>query len=762
MSSWTRVIWMTFVAVFSAADTCLSLDQFLIEHQRAVSINPGEVDFSIRFKGNKDRFRQGEIIQVELSFASTAKDKYQLDGAQYDRSGRLEIDSYHLDPSDGASDPLHDRQAGGIMGGIRSAPILDPKPYLITRDLNEYVRIDRPGKYRLYVVSNRVRTVDRANHNLTSIAATSSIIEFTIVPMETAWSKKQFESAIAALERSNHLEPMRRDEEIHSAVRVLRYLGTEDAVRYMVRHFTEFESDFGFGLIGSPHRAMVIEEMEDGIEKPDYPITDWYLWILTTCRHPHRMAPYPGNEDKAKLEAWEQQESKAELARTAIRDEYVNRLASAIPGKQGSARAISLNTLLADTMRQPKDRLSANTIRGISTQLTNVFFDLPAKTQCLLLEYQWSSIKSPGMLPVLEKFYAHPSQETDTYHPTIGGVALRHIYELDPKRGRELILKEIADPTGRASFDVLSMLPDRMLPEMDEPFAAALEEQRRIATEQLPLQMKLLARYGTPAILPRVKSAMQRSNWSFSCEAEAPIIAYFLRADPAFGAAELEKTLTRRSENDCNEYVLGVVAELYPSLELESAAIRHLNDPEPEVVLQSVEVLGKHGSAEAEEPLLKRFQKWHDEWKDRKEELQSPMFALKPDLFIVHRMETAFRTALANAQGWIADAAKLKVIQSFCLTDQERNQVGYRISEADAPKKRLSFRPGLGDDWSLDIAQYHVSSLEAAKNKLAQFPKGTVFLWIPFNAGQAEEQKRIILKELKSYLIKIGMVLEEQ
>jgi hypothetical protein len=98
----------------------------------------------------------------------------------------------------------------------------------------------------------------------------------------------------------------------------------------MVRHFKESESDFGFGLIGSPHRAMVIKEMEDGIEKQDYAITDWYLWVLTTCKYPHRMAPYPGNEDKAKLEAWEQQEREFQLVRTTIRSDYVNRLASTI------------------------------------------------------------------------------------------------------------------------------------------------------------------------------------------------------------------------------------------------------------------------------------------------------------------------------------------------------------------------------------------------------------------------------------------------
>jgi hypothetical protein len=155
------VICVAFVVVFTTAGACLGLDQFLIEHPQAAAKNPGELDFKSRLNENKDQFQQGEVIQVELSFASTAKSKYQLDGAEYDRSGRLEIDSYYLDPSSGVVDPLKDRDPGAIGGGLRLMPNFDLKPYRITRDLNEYLRIDRPGRYRLYVVSNRLVSEDR-------------------------------------------------------------------------------------------------------------------------------------------------------------------------------------------------------------------------------------------------------------------------------------------------------------------------------------------------------------------------------------------------------------------------------------------------------------------------------------------------------------------------------------------------------------------------------------------------------------------------
>jgi hypothetical protein len=78
---------------------------------------------------NGYRFQQGEIIQVELSFTSSAKNRYQLKVAEYDRSGRLEIESYHLDPSGGATDALKDRDPGGIGGACAGCPSLGRKGY---------------------------------------------------------------------------------------------------------------------------------------------------------------------------------------------------------------------------------------------------------------------------------------------------------------------------------------------------------------------------------------------------------------------------------------------------------------------------------------------------------------------------------------------------------------------------------------------------------------------------------------------------------
>ena len=83
-------------------------DAFAAQRDKAAARNPAGVTFTLQFKAGKTQFRQGEIIGLELSFTSSQAGRYHLNSRAYDRSGRLEMDDFHLSPSDGFVDPLHD------------------------------------------------------------------------------------------------------------------------------------------------------------------------------------------------------------------------------------------------------------------------------------------------------------------------------------------------------------------------------------------------------------------------------------------------------------------------------------------------------------------------------------------------------------------------------------------------------------------------------------------------------------------------------
>src|SRR5262245_34341048 len=83
-------------------------DPFIACQKTQSAENPAGVSFIIQTKNNQTRFRQGEVISLQLSFSSSQPKKYHLDNATYDRSGRLDIDAFHVDPASGVSDPLSD------------------------------------------------------------------------------------------------------------------------------------------------------------------------------------------------------------------------------------------------------------------------------------------------------------------------------------------------------------------------------------------------------------------------------------------------------------------------------------------------------------------------------------------------------------------------------------------------------------------------------------------------------------------------------
>jgi hypothetical protein len=76
-------------------------------------------------------------------------------------------------------------------------------------------------------------------------------------------------------------------------------------------------------------------------------------------------------------------------------------------------------------------------------------------------------------------------------------------------------------------------------------------------------------------------------------------------------------------------------------------------------------------------------------------------------------------------------------------------------------KVHISVTPGEDDWWHASVAQYDLLSLSALKEKLAQFPNGTTFLWPPGHLGPPEEEERLFL-EMKTFIEERGMQLEKQ
>lgn len=111
-----------------------------------------DANVTIAIPDGQTIFREGEIIPLVLSFTSTADKRYWADNRNYDRSGRLGIEAYCVEPE--ARDPLADYfRAGAFMGGgLGNEQQLSEKPFTAAAELNEW-RQPGPGHYWLYVAA---------------------------------------------------------------------------------------------------------------------------------------------------------------------------------------------------------------------------------------------------------------------------------------------------------------------------------------------------------------------------------------------------------------------------------------------------------------------------------------------------------------------------------------------------------------------------------------------------------------------------------
>ncbi len=745
-------------------------DPFILENEEKRARNPEGLLFTVRLKDDRKQFHLGEVITLELSFAASKPQTFTLDAATYDRSGRLHSDGFVLDQRDAVVDPLADYFQSGldafIMGGLRGIPDLTDKPYLITAELNEWQRIDKPGHYRLYVVSNRVsKKGGRATFlDNGGLPVVSNVIEFDILPADQKWAKQKLNETIAALSRpeGNH----------RAACRALRFIGTPAAVSEMRKRFrgddNKCEWEYKFGLIGSPHRQLVSRDMEDSISSRDQPVTSHFISTLALLELTRRAAaapPYPA-ENKEQVSQWQTQMERRRGDYKELRLHYLRQLVMAIPHKEGQARATSLQTLL-----DYRSELNTNDFSQWSTLLASipeVFNRLPLDDQLHLLQYQWRPIASAAMLPVLREILKQPDNQNDAYQQRERrSIALRRLYELSPVEGRKLILDEIERLQPRVNRDVLRSLPDETLPELDDLLATNLEETRRPnRSGDVEMISDLIERYATAAILARVRAVYESPGvGKWACRIQASMLTYILRTDPTTGGELLSQALAARGKDFTRCYALTLtdVSGLHMSAEVEEIANAALEESDPEIVSQAASVLGQHGSAAAEERLWQRLQKWHDEMRSQAEALskQKPGVPAhgSSDLGGQATIEQSLRNALSHGNAWLADLEKLKRLRALCLTDDSRREVDNMIRGWNQ-RIHVALNSFEDQPYSIRVAHYHLTSLKSLNQKLLQFPRGTLFTWGTTSSGDDDAKMEEVFKPLKSYLEERGMKLE--
>jgi hypothetical protein len=712
--------------------------------------------FSIHLKDGHTVFKQGETITLELGYGTDARASTGRIAMDQERPG-LAVDELRLQPRTGVVDPLRD-----FLGSIsvwdgqppRTEPFVEERGPSTTVDLNEWFRFDKPGKYRLSVLAHPVRAHfgSFGSHEAEAATVTSNTVEFEIVPADPSWQEATVQKAVALLATN---DDYRRQRE---GCRTLRFMEARAAADVMIRHYADdgvCEAEYRDGLFGFPDREYVVQKLEDGILDPAMVVSAGYLSTLATLstylEHPE-FVPSDGEFYLGKPEGlmggplaghWDLLEAKEE--------EYVEELIGALGEKTGQARALCLKAIFdSPLLGQPTllKLADAALLAQLRRELAEAFTDLPPSEQSDLLWNRWPNIASTAMVPVLRRLYENPPPGVT--EPQFVGMVLERLFEVAPTEGRALIMDEMVRPHPRFDLRFVRLLPDKEIPELDVPLVESLEASRG----QESTIVQLIGRYATPDVFARVKAVEADQVGDMPCEAQAAFLAYAFRSDPASGAELLSKALAARKTTDCYRTVLGDVARRQMAQEIEQEAVAHLDDPDLEVAASAVATLGRYGSADSEQPLWDRMRKWHSTWAGRSRELPNG-YGSGLENGLETGLELALMEALGTGQGWFAEPEKLGKLASLCVSTGGCQRAQTMMAQYSATPL-ITVCLAYEGQYSSTVNQYQLDSLDSLKQKLAQFPKGTVFNWaFPDDTKDGAP----ILAEIQGFLAEHGMTI---
>lgn len=278
---------------------------------------------TIHFAGGTSNFHVGEVIPIELSFTASLPDAYDMDTRNYDRSGRLNMEQFHVTPP--GRDPLANYYADGAFmgGGLGGSRVLSDEPQVMQEDLNEWVALDEPGHYTLYVTTGRVSR--RGPTKDKPLQLHSNSLEFDVSAASPEWKEQTLASAVSALDSTAS------SDEKGEAIRVLRFLDSPRSIQELARQMGDLPDGRRFdciaGLAGSRHQDQVVQELERQMNAPDTAITGDYLYTLTKLKlqlEHQPLPPYP-EHDAQQQKIWQERRQEQEAQFSKLEDSLLKK-----------------------------------------------------------------------------------------------------------------------------------------------------------------------------------------------------------------------------------------------------------------------------------------------------------------------------------------------------------------------------------------------------------------------------------------------------
>jgi hypothetical protein len=627
-------------------------------------------------------------------------------------------------------------------GGLSGSLTLTSEPHVLREDLNEWVSLDHPGHYTLYVTTGRVSR--QASPRNEPIELRSNSLEFDVVAADPAWLQQSLFTAQSILDN-----PASTDEQKTAALRTLRFLDSPASVRELVRRLGKPEKNLWdpvAGLAGSRQQALVVKELEQQLGAPDTAITHDYLYILAKLKSQLGQEPLPAypKDDQQKQAVWHELARKRSEQFEAMVDDLYRTTAALVQKKWGSAKAETVRTLLMRPAHISGDiKPLASVPEG---DVVSSFRALSPDEQESLLSIFWERLKLSAMVTPLEEI----AQRPEVRNSQLRDIALLRLYQLDATAATPLFLEEIAHPhidnnifTVRG--DTLGLLPNETLPQFDQVLATRLENRE---TRTAALDAQLVGRYATKAVLSRIKAAYVARQGDWDCKSEDGFVLYFLRFDPDYGVKRLQQ-----APSVCMEKSIPAVVRMKRWREVQPAIIANMNAPDLNRARQAAETLARYGDAAAEEAMWQRLKSFHDQWAEREDDLafraNTPQHTSEAIGF-----QYGLVTAMGQAQAWLLSDKQITELERLTLGQTRDNVKPWHWTSPVEMSLNLLFDGKLMSDIN---HQFHPPDVDALRSKLAQYPSSTTFHVTLF--GQ-REQLAPVIRSIQDVAADHGLMME--
>lgn len=560
----------------------LSAETFERQHARLIKENPEGL--SLKISVDKHTYRLGEIIPITLTFSNDSDVEYYSETRTYDRSGRLWDIAFHVDgPPDGHSDPLETYRLG-LGGGLSGGPQrLGEYSQVFT--LNEWVRFDIAGDYRIYCTTTRVWALNNGSRETVNLC--SQIIKVRMYPAQQVFIRKTVSDALQNLKSDD-------DEGRRRAIRTLRFLATNESVEALLPFLGGEDTGLYFdafaGVIGSRDWAHARQVLDDRMDDPDIVVNSYYVRAMAhVClpRQEHLIAWDPNN-----TEASHKRYMDLAAKKEAIEKSVLGRLLSVHSRKTGRALAMACSVLLERGFESP----------SLKRRLAQSFWFLTEGEQEDLLRHRWEQIQCPESQSVVRRIVEAGPRRREGRYPGFFSCALLCYKQFEPNKARPMIIEDIKRPRPWLSDEVLLSLPDENLPEIENVLVGNLS--RSCDTFKVAV---LIERYATAQILPQVIEFYRKNEGCWACSIQASLLRYWVKHDRSRGLAAVIKAVDLREHTRCYTSVLGDVLSSDYGPDAEEIAISYLDDKEPDVVADVIRVLAHKGTVHSIEPLLAKL-----------------------------------------------------------------------------------------------------------------------------------------------------------